>query len=70
MDFFGEDVIQFATEDRLVLAVNNKSGGAEEIIEVRKFLEEQMQQVFSKLSIPAAWLVLSLCLRKRPERTT
>lgn len=69
-DFFREDVIQFASENRLVLAIDNKSGGAEEIFRVRKFLEEQMQQIFSKLSIPAAWLVFSLCLRKRPERTT
>ena len=69
-DFFSEDVIQFASENRLVLPIDNKSGGAEEISRVRKFLEEQMQQIFSKLSIPAAWLVFSLCLRKRPERTT
>ena len=28
-----------------------------------------MKQHFKKLRIPAAWLVLSLCLRKREERT-
>lgn len=69
-DFFNEDVIQFASENRLILPIDNKSGGADEISKVRKFLEDQMQQIFSKLSIPAAWLVFSLCLRKRPERTT
>jgi GTPase SAR1 family protein len=69
-DFFNKDVIQFASENRLVLTVDNKSGGAEEISGVRKFLEEQMQQIFNKLSIPAAWLVFSLCLRKSPKRTT
>ncbi len=36
---------------------------------IQKFLEEGIKKHFKKLSIPAAWLVLSLCLRKREERT-
>ena len=32
-------------------------------------MEEGIKIHFKKLSIPAAWLVLSLCLHKREERT-
>lgn len=45
-DFFNEDVIQFASENRLILPIDNKSGGADEISKVRKFLEDQMQVSF------------------------
>ena len=44
-------------------------GGEDEIKKVRQFLEEGMKKHFKKLSIPASWLILSLCLRKREERT-
>lgn len=36
--------------------------------EIEKVLEEGLKQHFKKLRIPAAWFVLSLCLRKREER--
>ena len=68
-DFFKEGLVQFSSEDRMVLPIDNMHGGKDEIGKVRKFLEEGMKRHFKKLSIPAAWLVLSLCLRKREERT-
>ena len=68
-DFFREDLVQFSSEDRMVLPIDNMYGGGGEVKKVRKFLEEGMKHHFKKLSIPAAWLVLSLCLRKREERT-
>ena len=68
-DFYKEGLVQFASEDRMVLPIDNMRGGKDEIGKVRKFLEEGMKKHFKKLSIPAAWLVLSLCLRKREERT-
>jgi hypothetical protein len=40
------------------------SGG---VAEIKKFLGEGMKKHFQNLSITAAWLVLSLCLRKREE---
>ena len=46
------------------------NGGKDEIKKVREILEKAMKQHFKKLSIPAAWLVLSLCLRKREEKTS
>lgn len=68
-DFFKEGLVRFASEERMVLAVDNMRGGEEEVRVVRRFLEEGMRKLFKKLSIPASWLVLSLCLRKREERT-
>ena len=67
--FYKEGLVQFSSEDRMVLPIDNMHGGKDEIGKVRKFLEEGMKKHFKKLSIPAAWLVLSLCLRKREERT-
>ena len=67
-DFFEGDLVQFATEDRLVLAVNNKSGGVEEVQKIQKILEDQMKNSFKKLSIPVSWLIFSLCLRKKALR--
>ena len=66
-DFFEEDLVQFASEERMVLAIDNMHGGKSEIQKVQSFLEEGMKK-FDELSIPASWLVLSLCLRKREER--
>ena len=68
-DFFKEDIVQFSSEERMVLPVDNMHGGSDEIKNVCKLLEESMKKHFKKLSIPASWLVLSLCLRKREERT-
>ena len=68
-DFFEEDIVQFSSEERMVLPVDNMHGGSSEVNQVRKVLEESMKKHFKKLSIPASWLVLSLCLRKREERT-
>ena len=68
-DFFRKDLVQFSSQDRMVLPIDNMHGGEDEIKKVRQFLEEGMKKHFKKLSIPASWLVLSLCLRKREERT-
>ena len=70
-DFFRKDLVQFSSENRMVLPIDNMHGGEDEIKKVRQFLEEGMKKHFKKLSIPASWLILSLCLRKREleERT-
>ena len=68
-DFFRKGLVRFASEKRMVLALDNMHGGESEIKEVRKFLEEGVKRHFKKLTIPVSWLVLSLCLRKREQRT-
>ena len=67
-DFFREDIVQFSSEKRMILAIDNMNGGAKEIEKVRKFLERGIHQHFKKLRIPASWLVFSLCLRSRTKR--
>ena len=67
-DFFKEGLVKFSSDSRMVLPIDNMSGGDAEIKKIQKFLGEGMKKHFKKLSIPAAWLVLSLCLRKREER--
>ena len=69
-DFFGDGLIQFASKDRLVLAVNNKSGGVAEVRKIQKVLEDQMKHSFKKLTIPVSWLIFSVCLRKKAVRFT
>ena len=68
-DFFQENIVQFSSEERMVLPVDNMHGGSSEVDLVRKILERSLKKHFKKLSIPASWLVLSLCLRKKEERT-
>ena len=68
-DFFRKDLVQFSSQDRMVIPIDNMHGGEDEIKKVCQFFEEGMKKHFKKLSIPASWLVLSLCLRKREERT-
>ena len=52
-DFYQDGLIQFASKSRLILAVDNKSGGAGEVDTLRKFFESHMQH-HKKISIPAA----------------
>jgi hypothetical protein len=51
-----------------VLPIDNMNGGEDEIKKIKKFLEGGLKKHFKKIRIPAAWLVLSLCLREREER--
>ena len=68
-DFFEKNVVQFCSEDNLVISMDNMEGGAEEVNEIRKLLEIAMEKHFQKLRIPAVWLLFSLCLRMRDVRT-
>lgn len=68
-EFFDKDIIEFASEDQMLLAVNNLSGGQEEIERIRKFLEKVIERNFEKITIPAAWLIFSLYIRSMKLRT-
>ena len=67
-DFFKKGIVRFFSEERMILPVDNMHGGSNEVDSVRKVLEEVLKKHFEKLSIPASWFILSLCLRKREER--
>ena len=53
----------------MILPVDNMYGENSEIQWIRHILEECLKKHFKKLSIPASWFVLSLCLRNRTKRT-
>ena len=68
-DFFEKDLVQFCSEDRLIVAINNMDGGVEEVETIKKMLNQAMERHFKPLSIPAVWLLLNLCLRMNKDRT-
>ena len=68
-DFFEKDLVQFCSEDKLIVAMNNMDGGVEEVEAIKKMLNQAMERHFKPLSIPAVWLLLNLCLRMNKDRT-
>ena len=68
-DFFEKDLVQFCSEDKLIVAMNNMDGGVEEVEAIKKMLNQAMERHFKPLSIPAVWLLLNLCLRVNKDRT-
>ena len=68
-EFYKKDMIEFASEDHLMFAVNNLSGHQDEIDRIRQKLEVVISNNFKKIEIPVAWLVLSFCIRSAKHRT-
>ncbi len=68
-EFYKKGIIEYASENQLMLAVDNMNGGQVEIEGIQGILEKVIEESFVKISIPAAWLVLSLYLRKKKFRT-
>ena len=63
------DFVEFFSEDELVVTMDNMSGGNEEVKKIQELLEKCMTRCFRKLRIPAVWLLFSLILRKKKQRT-
>ena len=68
-DFFEKGIVQFSSEGKLIVAMDNMTGGVEEVNEVRKIFHRAMEKHFRKLKIPAVWLLFNLCLQMRQKRT-
>ncbi len=68
-DFYKDGIVQFCSEDKPVVSLDNMEGGSEEIDQLHQLLEKAMEKHFRKLKIPAVWLLFSLCLRMRGVRT-
>ena len=68
-EFYDKGIVEFASKDQLMLAVNNLSGDQDEIDGIRAVLERVIKKSFQKVPIPAAWLMLSLYIRKKGCRT-
>jgi len=64
-----KDFLHHASDDQLVFAIDNMTGGEAELTEVRKRLEAVINQMFNNFPIPASWLMFSIFLRKMGKRT-
>ena len=67
-DFFENGIVQFCTEDKLIVTMNNIKGGVRVVKEVRKILQRVIEKYFKKLRIPAVWLLYHQCIQIRGER--
>ena len=68
-EFYDKDIIEFASPDQLMVAVDNMNGNLNEVEEIRTILERVIEKNFEKIAIPAAWLMLSLHIRSKKCRT-
>ena len=67
-DFFEKGIVQFCSEGKLIVTLDNMKGGEEEVQEFKRILQRAMEQQYKKLKIPANWLFFSLKLRENNVR--
>ena len=68
-EFFDKDIIEFASEDQLMLSVDNMNGSEDEMDGIRGVLERVIEKCFERVTIPASWLLFSLYMRSKKVRT-
>ena len=68
-DFFEKGLVKFCSEGKLIVAMDNMKGGAEEVKAIREMLDTAMERHFKPLRIPAVWLLFNLCLAQTKKRT-
>ena len=68
-EFYDKGIVEYASEDHLTLALDNKHGGQEEVNMMRKTFEASIKRNFKKIRIPAPWLILSINMRHTKQRT-
>jgi GTPase SAR1 family protein len=68
-EFYKQDMIEFASEDQLMLAVDNYSGNQDEMDAIRQRLDVAIRSNFERIDIPVSWLVLSFCIRSTKRHT-
>ena len=65
---YREGMIQFASESRMVLAVNNLSDDDSGIQQVREAVERLGSRGSFKVTAPPSWLIFSLTIRQHKDR--
>ena len=70
-DLFEADrnLLRYASKDQLMFDVDNMTGSEDEVKKIQKRLEELILHEFSKLPIPASWLMFGLFLRRMGKHT-
>ena len=68
-DFYTKRIVEFASEEHLMIPLDNMTGGQEEVDTMRKTFETTFMRIFKKVLIPATWLILSINLRHTGKPT-
>ena len=68
-EFYDKGIVEYPSEDYLILALDNKSGSQNEVAMMRKTVESSIKRSFKKIRIPATWLILSINMRHMKQRT-
>ena len=68
-DFFDKELVEFCSDGKLIVAMDNMKGGVEEVKAIREMLNSAMERHFKPLRIPAVWFLFNLCLAHTKKRT-
>ncbi len=68
-EFYHKDIVSYASEEYLTLAIDNMNGTAEEIDKAREIFENCIKENLSKVRIPCSWLMFSIAIRSKDKRT-
>ncbi len=68
-EFYHQDIVEYASEEFLTLALDNKKRTVEEINTARETFENCIKKNLGKVHIPCSWLMFSIVLRSKGKRT-
>ncbi len=68
-EFYHQDIVEYASEEFLTLALDNKKGTVEEINKARQTFENCIKKNLGKVHIPCSWLMFSIVLRSKGKCT-
>ena len=68
-NFYKMNIVKYASEDNVLLTVDNLHGDLDEINNLRSTLEACIKDNFKKVRIPFTWLMISINMRSENKRT-
>ncbi len=68
-EFYHQDIVEYASEEFMTLALDNKKGTVEEIKTARETFENCIKKNLGKVHIPCSWLMFNIVLRSKGKRT-
>ena len=68
-EFYSKRIVEYASDNHLMLSLDNMKGGQEEVDMMRNTFETAIMRNFEKVRIPATWLMLSINLRHTEKST-
>ncbi len=64
-----QNIVEYASEEIVTLALDNKTGTVDEINTARQTFENCIKKNLGKVHIPCSWLMFSIILRSKGKRT-